>query len=735
MKNKIYILFALLAAFCFISCSNIIQEKEVNDSASETYVCFNFGNERAIVSYAYPENYTYTLRGTCNGKTSTLCDKLPYQKFISERFEVFHGEWTFELTAYNDTTAVFGASTTQTLNTGSNSVSFVLHALTGGRGKISITLSYPSSADVKTVLAGLYDSIPSAIPDLNSVPSECTVFSPEVSASSVTFECSSVPSGENRYVEFFLYDSQDFCIGSYLESVFLTTGEYISEHAQTFVNSFAATVELTVADQAWVDSGFVLKAVKAGKEYTLQPVANTNTFTASLPLGLYNIHKLNGDTGVTLSVKATGNSSATVNLAEREYITTAANIAQVFASLTGEANVFVVGKLTASDIETINEELKKTSYPIHLDLSDTYGLERLPMYAFEGCTNLETIEIPSSVKAIGTKDFYGCTSLKLIKIPSSVISIGDSAFYGCSSLSSIEIPATVTSIKEYAFSGCTNLASLEIPTSVTSISGDAFSGCTSLKSIKIPSSVTSIGCGIFRNCIGLASIEIPSSVTSIGGDAFSGCTSLSSIEIPTSVTSIGSGVFRDCTSLSSIEIPSSVTSIGNAAFYHCSSLKSIEIPSSVTSIGSSAFSNCTSLESIKIPSSVTSIENHVFSNCTSLTSIELPSSITSIAMCAFVSTKIASIKIPSSVTSIGKQVFYNCGSLASIEMPASVTSIGDQVFSYCHALKNITFEDPDNWFVEISSEQTESVDLSNSSENARYFRNTYQNYSWIKKDQ
>ena len=697
MKNKIYILFALLAAFCFISCSNIIQEKEVNDSASETYVCFNFGNERAIVSYAYPENYTYTLRGTCNGKTSTLCDKLPYQKFISERFEVFHGEWTFELTAYNDTTAVFGASTTQTLNTGSNSVSFVLHALTGGRGKISITLSYPSSADVKTVLAGLYDSIPSAIPDLNSVPSECTVFSPEVSASSVTFECSSVPSGENRYVEFFLYDSQDFCIGSYLESVFLTAGEYISEHAQTFVNSFAATVELTVADQAWVDSGFVLKAVKAGKEYTLQPVANTNTFTASLPLGLYNIHKLNGDTGVTLSVKATGNSSATVNLAEREYITTAANIAQVFASLTGEANVFVVGKLTASDIETINEELKKTSYPIHLDLSDTYGLERLPTYAFQGCTslasikipstvtsigfrafqscnilksieipssvtqiydcafedctNLETIEIPSSVKAIGTRDFCGCTSLKLIKIPSSVISIGDKAFSGCSSLSSIEIPTSVKSIEAYAFTGCTSLASIKIPSSVTSIGGDAFSGCKSLKSIKIPSSVTSIECGTFRNCIGLTSIEIPSSVTSIGGDAFYNCTSLSSIEIPSLVTSIENNTFHGCTSLSSIKILSSITSIGACAFYGCTSLSSIKIPSSVLSIGLAAFNNCTSLESIEIPSLVTSIETQTFYGCTSL----------------------SSIKIPSSITSIGNQAFVACASLESIEIPSSVT--------------------------------------------------------------
>ena len=713
MKNKIYILFALLAAFCFISCSNIIQEKEVKDSASETYVCFNFGNERAIVSYAYPENYTYTLRGTCNGKTSTLCDKLPYQKFISERFEVFHGEWTFELTAYNDTTAVFGASTTQTLNTGSNSVSFVLHALTGGRGKISITLSYPSSADVKTVLAGLYDSIPSAIPDLNSVPSECIVFSPEVSASSVTFECSSVPSGENRYVEFFLYDSQDFCIGSYLESVFLTAGEYISEHAQTFVNSFAATVELTVADQAWVDSGLVLKAVKAGKEYTLQPVANTNTFTASLPLGLYNIHKLNGDTGVTLSVKATGNSSATVNLAEREYITTADNIVQVFGSINGEANVFVVGKLTVSDIETINEELKKTSYPIHLDLSDTYGLERLPAYAFQGCTSLASIKIPSTVTSIGFSAFQSCNILKSIEIPSSVTQIYDRAFEGCTNLETIEIPSSVKAIGTRDFYGCTSLKLIKIPSSVISIGDSAFYGCSSLSSIEIPTSVTSIQAYAFTGCTSLASIKIPSSVTSIGGDAFYNCTSLSSIEIPSLVTSIENSTFYGCTSLSSIKIPSSITSIGAYAFYRCTSLSSIKIPSSIISIGIAAFNNCTSLESIEIPSLVTSIETQTFYGCTSLSSIE----------------------IPSSVTKIGNQAFVACTSLESIEIPSSVTSIEKYAFHSCSKLNEILFDSPDNWFVEISNEQIESIDLRDSSVNVGYFTRSYYKYNWIKKDQ
>ena len=107
MKNKIYTLLVLLTAFSFFSCSNISGDKEADNSACEAYVSFSFGNERAIVSSAVPAEYTYTLRGTYNGNTSTFCEKLSYEAFTSESFSLCHGEWTFELTAYKENTAVY----------------------------------------------------------------------------------------------------------------------------------------------------------------------------------------------------------------------------------------------------------------------------------------------------------------------------------------------------------------------------------------------------------------------------------------------------------------------------------------------------------------------------------------------------------------------------------------------------------------------------------------------------
>lgn len=57
-------------------------------------------------------------------------------------------------------------------------------------------------------------------------------------------------------------------------------------------------------------------------------------------------------------------------------------------------------------------------------------------------------------------------------------SIGEYAFEGCSSLTSIEIPSSVTSIGDHAFRRCSSLTSIEIPSSITRIGDGAFSGCS-----------------------------------------------------------------------------------------------------------------------------------------------------------------------------------------------------------------------------------------------------------------
>ncbi len=273
-------------------------------------------------------------------------------------------------------------------------------------------------------------------------------------------------------------------------------------------------------------------------------------------------------------------------------------------------------------------------------------------YAFSGCTNLESIIIPSSVKEIGYYAFEKCSKLDNIAIPRGVKKISSHAFEKCSSLVSVVIPNGVTKIESNTFGGCLNLTSVVIPNSVNKIGFNAFEKCTSLISITIPSNVNEIGLSAFEGCSSLTNIIIPDSVEQIGAVAFSGCTSLKEITIPRNVKEIGFRAFVDCPSLESIIVHNenevysavgncliekesktlisgckssiipadgSVTRIGGSAFEGCSSLTSIDIPKNIGFIGFRAFSDCTSLAKVIIPGSFQTEGWGMFSGCSNLT--------------------------------------------------------------------------------------------------------------------
>lgn len=78
-------------------------------------------------------------------------------------------------------------------------------------------------------------------------------------------------------------------------------------------------------------------------------------------------------------------------------------------------------------------------------------------YAFQNCSTLESVELPSTIKEIGDGAFRNCTSLKEIQISYGVITIGNYAFENCKSLKDIVIPSSVKSMGYNVFVNCYNL--------------------------------------------------------------------------------------------------------------------------------------------------------------------------------------------------------------------------------------------------------------------------------------
>lgn len=185
----------------------------------------------------------------------------------------------------------------------------------------------------------------------------------------------------------------------------------------------------------------------------------------------------------------------------------------------------------------------------------------------------------------------------VIKFDADVTQLGSHAFDGCSTLVTMSIPTTVTDIQTYAFYNCTGLVEFDIPDTVTTLGGHVFHKCTALKYINVGLGVTLLPTYMCHSCSSLVRVNVPDSITRINSYCFYGCSALQRFTIPNSVTNIETSAFRN-TSLVEVDIPNNVTTIGTYAFSYCSKLRKVTIGLGVTSIASYAFASSTAIKQI-----------------------------------------------------------------------------------------------------------------------------------------
>ena len=189
------------------------------------------------------------------------------------------------------------------------------------------------------------------------------------------------------------------------------------------------------------------------------------------------------------------------------------------------------------------------------DISGTYRIRKecrfINTKAFKGCSNLEKLILPHSLKTIGVMAFVRCEKLKEIKLPKFVQKVDGAFMYWNGKLvnesdyfiykDEILYNSSMTRLiayrkmeKQYnkfvAFNrytsqmteaiGWTGEHSYDVPVEIVEIACGAFAGKHSLFSVTLPTSVCRIENAAFVCCENLGFINIPSTVSYIGKFAF-----------------------------------------------------------------------------------------------------------------------------------------------------------------------------------------------------------------------
>ncbi|MBE7077179.1 MAG: leucine-rich repeat domain-containing protein [Clostridiales bacterium] len=276
--------------------------------------------------------------------------------------------------------------------------------------------------------------------------------------------------------------------------------------------------------------------------------------------------------------------------------------------------------------------------------------------AFNGFSNLQSLDIGDSVTSIEYEAFKHCSALLNVTIGKNVQYIGWEAFYHCYRLVEVVNKSQYLYIwRDSSSDGCVGYYALDVYNSGIVFAGTKLSnengyiiytdegerilvGYTGTENeLVLPSNITKINRNAFYNYGRLTSITIPDNVTEIGENAFEGC-SITEATMPalaiqyipkenlqkaviTSGETIPSSGFEYSPQLTSVTIADRVTSIEYGAFFNCTRLTEVNIGAGVTSIGSSAFYGCRALTSVVIGKGVTAINYSAFTGCSVLTNV------------------------------------------------------------------------------------------------------------------
>lgn len=462
---------------------------------------------------------------------------------------------------------------------------------------------------------------------------------------------------------------------------------------------------------------------------------------------------------IEFAYAAFGTTTTTVTATPTYYVTTlylskdvaAFDITGVFGS-TKLANVTVEEgnpNYTAIDGILYNSQITKVIY---------YPTEREGDYVlpstiveisdrvFEGRKGLTSVTIGKNVITIGNAAFQNCTSLAEVifeKDGTEKLIIGTNAFQGCSILEKLELPTRLIEIGDAAFASCKALPSIVIPEGVKIIGAEAFRWCFGLVKVTLPSTIETlvkskgaidgnIRICVFDYCNNLVEFEFSGEnnlykaidgilygIVNEEDGTFKGyelivCPRAKGgvIDLPSSVLSINPLAFYESSTLEEVTFSNGIDKelvIGEYAFYQCVNLVRLNLPHGLKQLKPYSFYNCGLLKEVTIPNTVEEIESKAIYSCKGLTKVIFEDGTIPLVIKdgssysdsygggttyygPFTSCgAIEELVLPERLTVIGKYAFAGYECLTTVQIPSTVTEIHDYAFTYCKALTSLTF--------------------------------------------
>ena len=98
--------------------------------------------------------------------------------------------------------------------------------------------------------------------------------------------------------------------------------------------------------------------------------------------------------------------------------------------------------------------------------------------AFRDCSNLSSVNLPTSLKTLGTMAFYDCDLITSVTVPASLEGCGGDGgcgpFGGCDGLKEVSFEAGTTRVADHLLYDCPGIESVAVPEGVTLVESYAF---------------------------------------------------------------------------------------------------------------------------------------------------------------------------------------------------------------------------------------------------------------------